>query len=81
MKHGYGKDVGQEETPSSRERAEEKWKMGGSEGVRSALVAKIGVLNYTYLHVITRFYTMFLGRNVTRSENSQVGKFCLFRVA
>jgi len=56
-------------------------KMACRSGVKAGLVNRIVVLNYTYLHVITRFYTMFLGRNVTRSENSQVGKFCLFRVA
>ncbi len=62
MKHRYGKDVGQEEM-------EKSGKMDGSKGVRRALVAKIGVLNYTYLHAITRFYTLFLSGNVTKGGN------------
>ena len=72
MKHRYGKDVGQEEM-------EKSGKMDGSKGVRRALVAKIGVLNYTHLHAFTRiythlhaftrFYTLFLSGNVTKGGN------------
>jgi len=69
MKHRYGKDVGQEETPSRREWAEEKWKMGGSEGVQRVLAKKMVVLNYTHLHAFTRFYTLFLSGNVTKGGN------------
>jgi len=39
-------------------------KMACRSGVKAGLVNRIVVLNYTYLHVITRFYTMFLGVNV-----------------
>ena len=43
-----------------------KWKMNCRRGVIGRLARKMVVLNYTYLHAFTRFYTRFLDGNVGR---------------
>ena len=45
--------------------------MGGSEGVGGRLAAKIVVLNYTHLHAFIAFSHLFLGVNVTGSNEPE----------
>jgi len=57
-----GKDAG----PEAGVPTEAKWKMGCRRGLIGRLGRKMVVLNFTHLHAFTRFYTKFLGGNVTR---------------
>ena len=47
------------------------WKMDCARGVIGWLAANMVVLNYTHLHVFTRFYTRFLAINVTSADGGQ----------
>jgi len=59
-------------------RGVEKGGKGSAANLEIGSKSEIGVvLNYTYLHGITRIYTMFLAVNVTQVENRRVGKNCL----
>jgi len=45
--------------------------MDCASGVIGWLAANMVVLNYTHLHAFTRFYTKFLGGNVTAADGGQ----------
>ena len=63
-----GKDVGQKDAEACRRlegrEASWTWKMEHRRAVGGGFWRKIVMLNYTYLHAFTRFYTMFLAVNV-----------------
>jgi hypothetical protein len=54
------------------------WKKGCWRGVGGGFWRKTVVLNYTYLHAFTRFYTKYFSLTLRALNPGQVGKICLF---
>src|SRR5882724_5238955 len=69
MGFGMGEDAG----PEAGAPTEAKWKMDCLRGLIGRLGAKMVVLNYTYLHAFTRFYTKFLTGVHRRGAETQRG--------
>ena len=70
MGFGMGEDAG----PEAGAPTEAKWKMNCRRGVIGRLARKMVVLNYTYLHAFTRFYTKFLTGVHRRGAETQRGR-------